>query len=398
MKKFPVSFLCLLFLFPCLCPFGYSQEEAADESSEKVRSILANPKFRNMLRSVKEDPEAVAASIKEDPDDLVKSATALFQEQLQGKEQPTGEVPATRSNKSTADQALDKLTGMLPDAVSKASSLTENPAIRSAVETVSNQVNPPAPATPAPPTATNQVAADLPAAPAPPEPETAVAENDLAIPASAAPPVAQIGNESPVIPDSPSLSGDEIPAPKPLEAKKTDSPGNAAAASKSPQNMEILARESVMDNKTGKLVFTGDVKVNHPEFIIKSDRLEILMTAGQATGQSSGKSPFKSAVASGGMVEITRISPDGKTQIAMARRADYNAETQDIILSGGPPYMQDGKSFVKPDSEDAQIILRGNGKYEVKGSGRSTIVIPVKGGKSMGNSPGLGGSLGNFGQ
>ena len=102
---------------------------------------------------------------------------------------------------------------------------------------------------------------------------------------------------------------------------------------------------------------------------------------GTEAGESD--SAFKRAVASGGMVEIKRIAPDEKgkpkTQIAIARIADYNAVTKDIILSGGPPYIQDGDSFVKTNSEDARIIMRGNGLYEITGStNRSQIVIPVK--------------------
>jgi len=83
------------------------------------------------------------------------------------------------------------------------------------------------------------------------------------------------------------------------------------------------------------------------------------------------------------MVEIKRTTRDekgkAKTQIAIARIAEYNAVTKDIILSGGPPYIQDGERFVKTNSEDARIIMRGNGLYEITGSGnRSQIVIPVE--------------------
>ena len=54
---------------------------------------------------------------------------------------------------------------------------------------------------------------------------------------------------------------------------------------------------------------------------------------------------MKRAVASGGMVEIKRtVIEDGKkkTQIALGRLVDYDAVAGDVVLSGGPPYIQDG--------------------------------------------------------
>jgi len=99
------------------------------------------------------------------------------------------------------------------------------------------------------------------------------------------------------------------------------------------------------------------------------------------------------------MVEIKRVTVEEgkqKTQIAIARSLSYNAITKDITLSGGPPYIQDGDRVIKTNSEDAQIIMRGNGKYEITGtSNRSQIIIPVP--KSEGNKEGspLGGGLGD---
>lgn len=137
-----------------------------------------------------------------------------------------------------------------------------------------------------------------------------------------------------------------------------------------------------MDNTKGLLVFTGDVFVDSPDYEMKCDRLEIHLADGVGQDGSESESSFKRAIASGGMVEIKRfaIDEDGKkkTQIALGRRADYNALTQEFVLSGGPPYIQDGDRFVRTTSEDAKIIMRGNGLYEITGTtNRSHIVIPV---------------------
>ena len=92
---------------------------------------------------------------------------------------------------------------------------------------------------------------------------------------------------------------------------------------------------------------------------------------------------MKRAIASGGMVEIKRITVDEKgkkkTQIALGRLADYDAINGEFVLSGGPPYIQDGDRFVRTSSEDSKIIMRKNGLYEVTGStNRVQISIPIE--------------------
>ena len=198
--------------------------------------------------------------------------------------------------------------------------------------------------------------------------------------------VQPIVGSSPTIPELPVLGADDVPAPVPL-AKKYEQGPNGGYPSADKKHMEILSKESIMDNTKGVLLFTGNVFIDHPEFEIKCDKLEIQLAEGvgmegSEAGAETGAN-FKRAIASGGMVEITRIALDEKgrkkTQIAIARIADYNAITKDIVLSGGPPYIQDGDRFVKTNSEDAKIIMRGNGLYEITGTtNRNQIVIPIE--------------------
>jgi len=379
MKTFPLSLHTLLLAGLLPFPAFAQNEEGAKDSSSEVKSILADPRLRNMLRTVKEDPEAAAKSLKEDPDDLVNSATALFQKQLTDKEK-SGDIPSTDSMKSTAGQALDKLKKMIPSAASSTPDPGEVPATRSAVEAA--RANP-AGGTQAP------VAADLPAVPRPPESPPAPSTESLTIPASAAPPIPAIGNTVPTVPDTPALAAGDIPAPKPLKAKSKRSSGKGDSDAGS---MEIKSREAEMNKETGNMTFKGDVFVTYSTMSIKSDKLEVYMDG------EAGAGGLKKAIATGGMVEIKRINPDGKTQIAIARKADYDAASGDVILSGGPPYLQDGGDYVKTTSNDSKIILRGNGKYEIKGSERVNMRVKVKGGKSMNKQMGLKEGLGNFGQ
>ena len=142
-----------------------------------------------------------------------------------------------------------------------------------------------------------------------------------------------------------------------------------------------------MDDAKGLLTFRGNVVVDHPEFEMKCETLEIYLMKGSCL-RSYQKIRMRLSSARLHPVAWSKFdasAPTEKTQIAMARRADYNAVTKDIILSGGPPYIQDGDSFIETSSADAKIIMRGTGKYEITGSdagpqNRSRIVIPVKGG------------------
>jgi len=386
-----------------------AQEDLAAEAKDKATSIMSDPRLRNMLRTVKEDPAAALEEAKIDtenldasgldPDEAVRQMTKAFADN-KDKVDPEKLKSAVATVKESG--LVEKATEAVKQLAPEASAMLENvpatrpaPGISGGVPTpVAMPVEPGEAA--APPAAT--VIAVTPGANLP----SAIGslQVDAESPAMANTAVDAIAGAAPtrpMIPDSPGLTPGEIPAPQPLAKKYAAGPGGAYPAADK-QHMEILSKESVMDNAKGILLFTGDVLIDHPEFEIKCDKLEIHMAKGvgmDGTEASESDSAFKRAIASGGMVEIRRIAPDEKgklkTQIAIARIADYNAVTKDIILSGGPPYIQDGDSFVKTNSEDAQIIMRGNGLYEITGStNRSQIVIPVeqKGGDKGGKKGG----------
>ncbi|NLT69076.1 MAG: hypothetical protein GXX91_00100 [Verrucomicrobiaceae bacterium] len=453
--------LAILFLalaamvFPNLPP-AHAQEEgsapaAATSAAEKEKShsIMADPRLRNMLRSVKEDP---AAALEEavadpsaidtsdlDPEEAVRQMTKAFADnkdkidpdKLKAAVATVQESGLVEKTAAAVEQLAPEAAAVLetvPEAAGVAAMLKESP--ESAPESVASEPKPapePVPADvpatrPAPgisggvptPVAMPVDPGEMIATPVDPDAPPPGADEPLrtaadspALANTAVDAIAGATPTQPMIPDSPGLTPEEIPKPQPL-TKKYAAGGGAYPAADS-QHMEILSKESTMDNARGILLFTGNVFIDHPEFEIKCDKLEIQMAKGVGMdGSAAGESDatFKRAIASGGMVEIKRIAPDEegkpKTQIAIARIADYNAITKDIILSGGPPYIQDGDSFVKTNSEDAQIIMRGNGLYEITGSNkRSQIVIPVeqeegKNGKKGENGIGLGNAFDGF--
>lgn len=367
----------------------HAQETTVTEEMEaKARALLDDPRVRNMFRSAEENPSAIADSLGADTDDVVREATRKFQESQAGGSVPgldqvkEMDTPENRAKaQSLAEKAMSTLGRMAPGGTKDPN---EVPATRPAPKPGEA---PPAPTAVATATIPDATIPDAPALPAPGPTEFAPAVPDAAsgpstvTQESVVAPLANEGPTVPRIPSTPGLNPGEVPIPQPLAPKyshqaATPTPGSDSA------HMAITSNESIMDTIGKVMTFQGNVVITHPQFEIKCDKLEMTLAEGldlsgaEKSSSAGGDSPFRKAIASGGRVEIRRNSPDGQTQVAMARRAEYDALTKDIILSGGPPYIQDGERFVETNSADAQIIMRGNGKYEVRGE-RGRIVIPV---------------------
>jgi len=364
---------------------------------KEAASVFSDPRFKSAFRKAKKDPEAALKEADLDPEEMARSVTRVFNENKDKidtekiesavKEIDTDRIEAVveeLKSQPAADRAIASITSMMPK---PPPSVNDVPATRPALGNGGVVARPIA----------MPVENDRPAIPR--ESATVVQESQVME-------LADMEATTPQIPDSPALNPDDIPAPKPLEPKYNTKSGGGKMGDRSKGNMEILARESILDDASGILTFRGDVFVTSPDpaFEISCDKLEIYTEPGmsvkaddsksEASKSGEKKESFKRVVASGGMVEIRRITPEGKTQIALARRADYDAITKDMILTGGPPYLQDGDAFVKTNSADAQIIMRGNGLYEIKGTNnRSQISIPITGPdktKDLGIGAGIG--------
>ncbi len=391
-----------------ICVSAGAQEEPAAELESAGRAVLADPRLRNALRNARQDPAVEGFS--ENPEEAVREAARRFQAKVNGVDADQLKAAAAKmQSDGTLDAAVAKASEVIRKETAPAKPATQGPApepvpaIPQVSEAPANvPATRPAPAvaggepTPvamplepgAPPAepVTQAPAADAPAmvraTEALPSAVAAVTDSATLVREAGAPPAADVPPTTRNIPDTPTLSLDDIPEPVPL-AKKYQPEANGAYPAPNRKHMEILAKESVMDNTKGLLIFTGNVFVDAPDYEMKCDKLEIHLADGVGMeGGGESDSSFKRAIASGGMVEIKRFAVDEKgrrkTQIALGRKADYNAITKEFVLSGGPPYIQDGDRFVKTNSEDAKIIMRGNGLYEITGSSnRVQISIPV---------------------
>lgn len=354
---------------------GNSSVTAQDATTKQLesagQSLIDNPRLQSLFRSVKEDPAAAAADAKADPDEAVRKAARMFQESTKSVDLEKLDTPENREKaQKAATEATAKVAKMVPEAKE---ALKEVPATRPAANT-SIKATPVA--VPVEPTA----------APAPPE-----ASREMVVQEANIKPLATAAPTESNLPVSPVLNDADVPDPVALAPKYSTAPEPAKKKKKATkQSMEITSDSSTFDQKGGDLTFRGNVYLDHPDFKMKCDTLVIEMGGGgTAMPAAGGMSNFSRAIASGGMVEMKTVKPDGTTQTAIARRADYNKVEGMVTLSGGPPYIQDGDKFVQTTAEDARIIMyMADKRYEIIGD-RSRIVIPMEGkDKSEGVFPG----------
>ena len=373
--------------------------QAQDSSTEKLieegATLLNDPRLKDLLQQAQEAPEAAAAAVIENikansdkADNVVRGATRVFQENQKEIEQAAQALKKNQSKiQATANSAIEEFNRSSPAAATLegespiAATGADVPATRS-VDSVGG-LPPFRPAN-----------AEVPPIPKP----AATLSNKPIMQNTEVTPIATAPNTVSDIPESRYLNPGDIPEPAPLvPIYQVDAQGGFQSNPKNEVN--IFSSESEMNNITKVITFTQNVVIEHPEFTLECDKL--LLTLAEGAGEEGDSTKFKRAVATGGTVRIRRISPEGKTQVAIARMAEYNGVTKDFTLSGGPPYIQDGEKHVRCDAPDAQIVMTGDGKYKITGSdagapSRHKITFPVEdegGTKTIGIGTGVGGSL-----
>lgn len=153
---------------------------------------------------------------------------------------------------------------------------------------------------------------------------------------------------------------------------------------------EITAMEATFDNRKHEAVFSRDVKVIDPEFSVTCDRLTAMLKhAGSAsdakpTEKSPAAAPKPAAKKKGGLeraiaegnVEIkqTKVEADGTTSqsYGRAQRADYNAVTGDIVLTGNP-FVQQGINQCVATSPETVMTLNRDRNMKVVGPHKTII-------------------------
>lgn len=381
----------------------------AQEGNSAYRDLLENKHTQEILKKLKDDPEAAARAAQSNPNDLIRNATAAFADSQ--KKQNPNETPAVRGGRSTTDKALGNINRMLAAPVNSNPQALPVPGAgelrdlkvnssqikklksvaRETIPQLSNII-------PDDPRSTPQISG-VPAVPQissvpQPAPRQEVAANRrTSSPLNYSPqqaPPAPIRNMQPTvpnIPDTPELFSGAAPAPQALgrrypKPEKFRSPlpqkGSSQSAPKPEKDtMVITSNESVMDRKNQELTFKGDVEVEMDGLNLTCDHMVVFLDK---------DNKMKKIVATGGTVQIMKTGENGQPQLAKARKAEYIAATKTATLSGGPPYLQNGDQYINTDTEDSIIELGGDGRYRVyapKSKGRNVIVVPISNAKDL---------------
>jgi lipopolysaccharide transport protein LptA len=408
-----------------------------------------NAALDDLIKTVKDNPEGALRAVQQNPDDMLKNAMGVFAEQQKAKDPQA--VPASRGPSQT-DKAIRNVKNLiatpvtqgqpvLSDSIEKLKKDLDVAPKKTVKEQISNleansqfkQIK--SAATEAVPGLSNILSSkqgtvadltgynrDTPAQLLPSE-SRAMPVNQLEVredagfdtPAirsgsptvnsfqqSAPEPIRNMAPTTPQIPDAPELFTSDVPAPQPLVPRyaKPDKFQPVLAAKNTEDStpkpasdtMVITSNQSVMDNKSHELTFSGDVKVKMDDMWLTCDTLVVYL---------DNNNEMERIVATGGTVEIQKIAEGGKLQVAKARKAEHVAATNITTLSGGPPYLQNGDQYVNTDSEDSTIVLSGDGKYTVgspKKSGRTVIVVPIGNSKKLTGDLGFDKKLNNIGR
>lgn len=231
-----------------------------------------------------------------------------------------------------------------------------------------------------------------------PEGKAILAQN--ATPAMRAPGDSPVGvagaKASPLSTDAPG------PKPQPLKATPMDNQG-----AKPPARTVIDAGSSFFDPKANFGVFVDDVVLDHPQFHLNCDELEVYMNKeeepgakkedapkasgptasdlvkeGAADAGSQGQAPserkaggnIKSAIAKGRKVLITKMNAKGEPQTGIGRQAVYDGATGDMILRGWPQ-IQEGRNLTVATEPSTYFVIKANGNFQALGGRAQTRII-----------------------
>jgi lipopolysaccharide export system protein LptA len=160
---------------------------------------------------------------------------------------------------------------------------------------------------------------------------------------------------------------------------------------------EITATsEASFDEKAHKAVFIGNVRVKDPQFTLTSDKLTAFLknqdakaavtptpaaspasspANGNTASSREGAGGLERAIAEGNVVIIQdKLDDNGKPihYVGKAAKAEYNATTGDVVLSGWPQVQQGINNHISTE-ESTVMTLNRNGRMKTSGGSRTLI-------------------------
>ncbi len=164
----------------------------------------------------------------------------------------------------------------------------------------------------------------------------------------------------------------EAPEAKPATEPLAIDPG--------PEDTVIRCDDGMyFDSEVGVLVYLGNVRVTDPRFSMEGvNELKIFFDQAKPEEKADGKEE-KSGITANfgdvqrlvatGAVRILQKSVDGKDPVeASGRILTYNVPKGEIIVSGGFPWVKQGKFFARAKEADLTLRLLNNGSFTTRGN------------------------------
>jgi hypothetical protein len=191
----------------------------------------------------------------------------------------------------------------------------------------------------------------------------------------------------------------------PASGVATTKDANLAAAPKGPSKIVITAEGAgYFDSKTSMGVFTEDVIMDHPQFHMNCDELEIYMKkaaakpkaiapaldengkpipsakpATEPPPESEEEGSLEKAIAKGRRVVINKLTENGEPQVGVCRHATYIGiatsiyEVGDVILRD-MPQVQRGRSLIRATTPSTYMIIKQEGQLKTFGPSTTEII------------------------
>jgi len=173
------------------------------------------------------------------------------------------------------------------------------------------------------------------------------------------------------------------------------------AAEPQPSNIDILSEGAVyLDSAQALAIFTDDVVVDHPQFHMTSDKLEVYFVKGgdqkaapekaakggttagpdvppkaqpvDPPASQSGDARLKQAIATGKKVVIRKLDENGEPQVGICRHVTYMGDSGDVILRE-MPQVQRGNNVILARDSSTYMVLKQNGELKVHGPADTRI-------------------------
>jgi len=176
-------------------------------------------------------------------------------------------------------------------------------------------------------------------------------------------------------------------SPPPAATSGTAS-AEAPASPKGPTEI-VSTVEASFDQKTRKAIFIGDVHVKDPQFNLRCEKLTAFLKNEKSAPEpeakpredgsvvpSPGASGLEKAIVEGKVVIVAERpgEKEGETTryVARSARADFDAKTGDMKLTGWPQVQQGINTHVATEADTVMIINR-DGRMQTNGRSKTVI-------------------------